>query len=119
MNRDLSEDQLAARQRLLLEVNTNIGADAHDLPAGEREARGWDFLCECGDGGCTELVHLTLAGYDRLRAAEGFVLAEAHPLQRAEGARAWARSLRDEAAALRAQADQQQRRARKNRESFG
>lgn len=118
MRQGLSEEQLAARQRLLLEVNSNIGVDAHHLPAGEREARGWDFVCECGDGDCTELVHLTLAGYDQLRAAGGFVLAEAHTLQRAEAARAWARTLRDEAAALRAQADLQLRRAVKNRESL-
>lgn len=115
MNRDLSEEQLAARQRLLVEVNSNIGADAHDLPAEEQEAKGWDFLCECGDGSCTELVHLTLAGYDEVRAGEGFVLAERHTVQRAELARAWARALREDAAGLRAQAQHQRSRARKNR----
>lgn len=115
MNRDLSEEQMAARQRLLLEVNSNIGADAHDLPAPQQEARGWDFLCECGDAGCTELVHLTLAGYDQVRASGGFVLAENHTVQRAEAARAWARTLAQDAAALRAQARHQQTRARKNR----
>jgi hypothetical protein len=114
MNGDLSEEQLAARQRLLLEVNSNIGADAHGLPAAERETRGWDFLCECGDGTCNELVHLTLARYDQLRAADAFVLVESHPLQRAEAARAWARELRDDAAALRAQAQLQRKRARTN-----
>jgi len=103
MHRDLSEEQLAARQRLLLEVNSNIGADAHDLPANEREAKGWDFLCECGDADCTEVVHLTLARYDQLRFAQGFVLAETHALQRAEAARAGARELKEGAAALRAQ----------------
>lgn len=88
MNRYLSEEQMAARQRLLLEVNSNIGADAHDLPAAEQEARSWDFLCECGDASCTELVHLTLAGYDQVRAAGGFVLVESHTVQRDEAARA-------------------------------
>lgn len=104
MNRDLSEEQLAARQRLLLEVNSNIGSDAHDLPVDEREARGRDFLCECGDGDCIESVHLTLALYDQLRFAEEFVLAATHVLQRAEAVRAWARELREDAVALRAQA---------------
>jgi hypothetical protein len=114
MNRDLSEGQLAARQRLLLEVNSNIGADAHGLPWADRATRGWDFLCECGDGGCNELVHLTLDGYEQLRAADGFVLFETHTLQRAEAARAWARELREEAVALRAQAQHQQKRAHRN-----
>lgn len=104
MNRDLSEEQGAARQRLLLEVNSNIGADAQDLPAYERNAKTWDFLCECGDGNCNELVHLTLAGYEQLRAADGFVLAETHTLRRSELARAWARALAADAAALRAEA---------------
>jgi hypothetical protein len=102
----LSEEQLAARQRLLLEVNANIGADAQDFSA--------DFLCECGDGECLETVHLTLAGYEQLRAAGGFVLAIRHVVQRAEMARAWARSLASDAAALRAQAELQQKRAREN-----
>ena len=119
MNRFLSEEQLAARQRLLLEVNSNIGADAHDLPPEEQAARGWDFLCECGDGSCNELVHLTLAGYDELRAVDGFVLVATHTLQRAEAARAWARELRDGAVALRARAQHQRKRARKNRDRVG
>lgn len=119
MNRDLSEEQLVARQRLLVEVNSNIGADAHDLPAAERTAGGWDFLCECGDAGCAEMVHLTLAGYDRLRAGGRFVLAENHTVQRAELARDWARRLARDAAALRAQAQHQQKRALKNRDRFG
>lgn len=104
MNRDLSEEQSAARQRLLLEVNSNIGSDAHHLPIEEWEARRWDFLCECGDPACAELVHLALADYDELRAAEAFVLAESHTLQRAEATRAWARAFWEETIALRAQA---------------
>ena len=118
MNRDLSEEQSAARQRLLLEVNSNIGTDAHDLPVYERAARTWDFLCECGDGDCNELVPLTLAGYEELRASDGFVLAEKHKLRRSELARAWARALADEARALRAQAGHQQKLARRNRRLF-
>jgi hypothetical protein len=119
MHRDLSEEQLAARQRLLLEVNSNIGSDAHDLPSAHRDTRGWDFLCECGEATCTEFVHLTLARYEQLRLAEDFVLAERHTLQRAEAARAWARELRTDAAALRAQASHLQQRARRNRGRFG
>jgi hypothetical protein len=118
MNRDLSEEQSAARQRLLVEVNSNIGADAHDLPVDEQGARRWDFLCECGEGTCTDLVHLTLTEYDRLRANEGFVVAESHTVQRAALARAWARTLAENAAALRAKALHQQRRARKNLDRF-
>ena len=110
---DLSEEQLVARQRLLLEVNSHIGAEAVGLTAGG-ETRGWEFVCECGDGDCHEQVQLTLAAYARLRASEGFVLAETHTVQRAGIARVWARTLASEAAALRAQATHQRQRARKN-----
>ena len=109
MNPDLSEEQLVARQRLLLEVNSHIRAEAEGSVAGESE-----FVCECGDSDCHEQVQLTLVAYEQLRAAEGFVLAKAHTVQRAEIARVWARTLAKEAAALRAQARHQQQRARTN-----
>jgi hypothetical protein len=99
---------------LLLEVNSNIGAEAEDLPAEERETRSWEFVCECGAGDCREQVRLTLAGYEQLRATDGFVLAGTHTMRRAELARAWARTLAGEAAALRAQASHQRQRARKS-----
>ena len=114
MNPDLSEEQLVARQRLLLEVNSHIGVEAEGLTAGGAETTGWEFVCECGDGDCHEQVRLTLAAYEQLRAAEGFVLAETHTVQRAEIARVWARTLAREAAALRAQATHQQQRALRN-----
>ena len=37
---------------------------AHGVPAGDNT---WDFLCECGNAGCTEHVSLTLAEYERAR----------------------------------------------------
>ena len=114
MNPELSEEQLVARQRLLLEVNSHIRAEAEGVPAAEVQARDWEFVCECGDGGCHEQVQLTLAAYEQLRAADGFVLARTHTVQRAEIARVWARTLAKEAAALRAQARHQQQRAHKN-----
>ena len=109
----LSEEQLVARQRLLLEVNSHIRVEAEGH-AEEPETRGWEFVCECGDGDCHEQVRLTLAAYERLRGADRFVLAETHTVQRAEIARVWARTLAKEAAALRAQASHQRQRARKN-----
>jgi hypothetical protein len=109
---DWSEEQLAARQALLIEVNSNIASEG--LSARGPGAGDWDFVCECGNRDCREQVRLTLEGYEELRAGEGFVLAETHALQRAEAARVWAHSLREEAAALRAQAAHQRRRARRN-----
>ena len=109
---DWSEEQLAARQQLLIEVNSNLAAER--VSRGDLGMLDWDFVCECGDRHCREQVHLTVTGYKELRAAEGFVLAESHAMQRAGAARAWARALREEAAALSAQAAHQQRRARRN-----
>jgi len=114
MKPDLSEEQLVARQRLLLEVNSHIGAEAGGSTAGAAETKGWEFVCECGHGDCHEQVQLTLGAYEQLRAAERFVLAETHTLRRAETARVWTRALAKEAAALRAQASHQRQRARKN-----
>jgi len=51
----------------LREVNDRIRDLARSRPARERR----EFICECGDLGCTELVAITLAEYDARRNGGG------------------------------------------------
>ena len=62
------------------EVNRSI----RDLAAkvDPHDASAWEFVCECGEEGCTERVRLPLASYDALRNADGALLAPGHSLQR-------------------------------------
>lgn len=70
----------------------------------------WEFFCECGCYGCDRRVKLTVAAYRALHDGGGFVLAPGH--RRSESERS--RQLREEAVALRAQAELQVQRARQN-----
>jgi hypothetical protein len=70
----------------------------------------WEFFCECGCYGCDKRVKLTVAAYRVIHDGGGAVLAPGH--QRSEPERS--RRLRAEAEALRAQAELQVQRARKN-----
>lgn len=92
---NLPEEQLAARQRLRIEGNSNLRLYAKESPHHDRE---WDFQCECGAATCNEQVPLTIFLYEELRASDEFLLAEGHPLQRTEQARGWLRELREKAA---------------------
>jgi hypothetical protein len=65
---------------LLGEVNRKIrdlatNVDPHD-------SSSWEFVCECGEDGCTERVGLPLARYDELKHAERVLLARGHRLRR-------------------------------------
>lgn len=80
----------------------------------ERRAGEWLFMCECGDAGCHTRVLLTLQEYERLRIAHQPVLAKGHHVTSSELVRRRAYALVEEARALRAQAAQQLRRARRD-----
>jgi hypothetical protein len=65
-------------------VNRNI----RDLAArvDPDDSSAWEFVCECGEEGCTERLGLPLAVYDDLKNAEVVLLAPGHQLRRsAEG----------------------------------
>lgn len=61
---------------LLGEVNRQI----RDLAAkvDPDDLATWEFVCECGEHGCTERVGLPLARYDELKHADGALLAPGH-----------------------------------------
>jgi len=47
-----------------------------------RDESSWEFVCECGEEGCTERVGLPLDGYDSLKRHNGTLLAPGHALKR-------------------------------------
>ena len=60
----------------LEEVNRSI----RDLAAkvDPHDSATWEFVCECGEGACSERVGLPLARYDDLKLAEVALLAPGH-----------------------------------------
>jgi hypothetical protein len=109
-------EQRRGRSAERAEVNRNVrmAVKRFDVPGIDEES--WDFLCECGLDDCTEWVALTLTEYEALLQAEKPILAPGHEVTRAEWARRKARRLADDAQALRAQSDVQQKRAGRNLE---
>ncbi|MGN6796893.1 MAG: STAS domain-containing protein [Gaiellaceae bacterium] len=100
-----NRDGSAARLVAFTYVNTSIYEAATQSIA---EGATWDFFCECGDPCCTERITLTQEGYGKLRDANRAIIAPGHRVDQTIRARA----LREDAHALRAQAQQQAKRAR-------
>ena len=96
---------------LLAEVNSNIRRVAADVDSDHDTV--WDFVCECGSDDCFEQVGLPLARYDELKNADAALLAPGHPLRKARDARQQAGELKEEATALRNEAQTQRRRSRR------
>jgi hypothetical protein len=67
-------------RELLGEVNRRIRDLATKVDP--QDASSWEFVCECGDQGCTERVGLPLARYDELKNDDGALLAPGHALRR-------------------------------------
>jgi hypothetical protein len=57
------EERVARNESLFREVNERIREVNERLPAMEQA----DFLCECGDQGCTDPISLTLVEYEQIR----------------------------------------------------
>jgi hypothetical protein len=67
-------------RELLGEVNRRIRDLATKVDP--QDVSSWEFVCECGEEGCTERVGLPLAGYDELKHANGALLAPGHSPKR-------------------------------------
>ena len=65
-------------KELLGEVNRTIRDLATRVDPDD--VSSWEFVCECGEAGCTERVGLPLARYDELKHADGALLAPEHSL---------------------------------------
>jgi hypothetical protein len=91
----------------LTAVNARIVKLAEDSPPGEP---AWEFYCECGRPECHEQVKLSREKYNAIRDDGRAILAAGHQVNQS----ARARRLVEEARALRAQADNQIKRANRN-----
>jgi hypothetical protein len=102
---------VAKRESTKGELLTQVNVSIRDLAAGSEIAPAeWEFFCECGSSDCHEQVLLTLESYGRVHDHGFSVLAAGHRVNQP----ARAVRLRREAHALRAQAEHQLRRARRN-----
>jgi hypothetical protein len=91
---------------LLREVNRRIREVAADfIPIAEGDPPQ-EYLCECG---CGRWVSLTSSEFDTMVARRRPVALDGHVVARAHAARQLSRRLREEAAALRAEARQKHR----------
>jgi hypothetical protein len=97
----------AFRTLALTTVNQTILDAARESITEEQE---WEFFCECGLPDCDEQVRLTLDAYVSLHDSGGAVLADGHQVSQVERSK----RLRDDADALRGQAEHQVKRAKKN-----
>jgi len=98
------------------EVNRNLRMAVKRFDLSELDEDTWDFLCECGDDTCREWVTMRVSEYEALQRADEPIRAEGHRLDDSQRARRKARHLADDAKALRAQAEHQRKRARRNLE---
>jgi hypothetical protein len=100
------------KAELMRSLNEGIALVASSVPADPEGSFLWEFACECGARNCRAWVELDLSHYRELRDdSRRRVLASGH-VARARRARAAAESLQAETQALRAQAQQQLRRAK-------
>lgn len=58
------EERVARNETLFREVNERI----KQVNAGLATIEATDYLCECGDDGCTDPISLTMAEYEAVRA---------------------------------------------------
>lgn len=72
-----SEERAARNETMFRDANERIAERRAELNAVEGRT---PFLCECEDEACSELVRLTAAEYERVRAEpEQFVIVAGHP----------------------------------------
>jgi hypothetical protein len=96
------------------ELNRQMRIAVQRFDLSESEADTWSFLCECGDESCQEWVTLPVVGYEALQRADQPIFAPGRSLTPSQKSRRTARRLRDDAKALRAEAQHQAKRARRN-----
>ena len=78
-----AKDRLAKNEALFRDINERVRQidEAHGIPTDEL----WDFLCECGSAECLERVSMTVAEYERVRAAPvQFALVPGHEIPEVE-----------------------------------
>jgi hypothetical protein len=80
---DERAERIAANEGRFREINERVERDLEPHRDGPDELL--PFVCECGRGGCTDAVHLSLAEYERVRAdATRFALVPGHQIESVE-----------------------------------
>ena len=75
--------RIAENESLFRDVNEHVEDTAERFMLGDDVAQ--DFLCECGDTGCTERITLTLREYAAVRANPlHFAIVPGHEIPEAE-----------------------------------
>lgn len=97
-----------------MELNRQMRMAVKRFDLSESDGESWAFLCECGDGLCQEWITLPVKKYEALQRADQPILAPGHTLSAPQKTRRQARRLADDAKALRAQADVQAKRSKRN-----
>lgn len=104
------DSEHATKTAVMTEVNRRILDTTAGSLGSNQDGEGWEFFCECGCPECEERVTLTVSAYSALHDGGNAVLAPGHRLSQVERAR----RLSEASEALRAQADLQVKRAKKN-----
>ena len=107
-------DERSSRSTARAETNRNIRTAVKRFDLSDVNNDTWDFLCECSDERCQRWITLTLAEYEALQRQGDPILAPGHTLGLGEMTRRKARTLAQDAKALRAQARVQKNRAARN-----
>jgi hypothetical protein len=82
MERDEREKRIACNEAKFREINERLEQDLRRLP-GEREHV--QFVCECGNRRCSELVDMTFEEYELLRSdPRHFAIVPGHAIPEAE-----------------------------------
>jgi hypothetical protein len=110
----VADDHLRQVSSILGELNGRIRALGERFEGPEGADGVFPFICECGADGCQQKVELSLTQFDALKLSDGMVLAVGHELTQAQLAHRRALRLCEEAKALGAQAEHQNKRARRN-----
>lgn len=76
-------ERIARNESTFRSTNETLNRELHHVEREAGELAG--FVCECGDLGCTVLVHLSLERYEEVRAdSRRFMIAPGHEMLEAE-----------------------------------
>jgi hypothetical protein len=82
MERDEREARIARNEARFREINEQLEGDLRRLPVEHERAQ---FVCECANRACAELVEMTFEEYEAVRAdPRRFVVVPGHDMPEAE-----------------------------------
>ena len=80
---DERKERIARNENAFRALNESLGTSVHRGRLADDHLAG--FVCECGDPGCEQIVHVGMAAYESIRAdAMHFLLVPGHEAPDAE-----------------------------------